>query len=234
MAEPASKIIVIEGKPVYEVRAFYRKEGRAKYISHLDLYRTVQRAFQRAKLPIWFTLGFNPHIYLTYALPLALGYEGVRESFDFRLTEDIPLPEATARLNAAMPEGIVITELLPPVRKADDIQRADYTLEFSMKGLTPLELKAAFDTFAGQPVIETQKHSKKGPRTIDLKPALLQCASAETAKGAMLELTLPAGNRENINPTLLVDAFGKTLNAEPDYHCIRRNRILCADGSEFC
>ena len=125
MAEPASKIIVIEGKPVYEVRAFYRKEGRAKYISHLDLYRTVQRAFQRAKLPIWFTLGFNPHIYLTYALPLALGYEGVRESFDFRLTEDIPLPEAAARLNAAMPEGIVITELLPPVHKADDIQRAD-------------------------------------------------------------------------------------------------------------
>ncbi len=234
MTEPTSKIIVIEGKPVYDVRAFYRKEGRAKYISHLDLYRTVQRAFQRAKLPIWFTLGFNPHIYLTYALPLALGYEGIKESFDFRLTEDLPLPEAAARLNAVMPEGIVITELLPPVRKADDIERADYTLEFSVKGLTPTELKAAFDAFTGQPLIETQKYSKKGPRAIDLKPALLRCVSAETTRGVELGLTLPAGNRENINPTLLVDAFGKTLNVEPDYHRIRRDQILCADGSEFC
>ena len=71
MADYTPKIIVVEGRPVYDIRAFYRKEGRAKYISHLDLYRTVQRAFQRAKLPIWFTLGYNPHIYLTYALPLA-------------------------------------------------------------------------------------------------------------------------------------------------------------------
>ena len=128
MSEPQKKITVIEGKPVYDYRAFYRKEGRAKYISHLDLYRTVQRAFQRAKLPVWYTLGFNPHVYLTYALPLALGYEGVRESFDFRLTEDIPAEEVTRRLNEVMPEGIVILELLPPARKADDIERADYTL----------------------------------------------------------------------------------------------------------
>ena len=46
------KIIVVEGTPVYDIRAFYRKEGRAKYISHLDLYRTIQRSFQRSKLPI--------------------------------------------------------------------------------------------------------------------------------------------------------------------------------------
>ena len=80
-------------------------------------------------------------MYLTYALPLALGYEGVRESFDFRLTEDIPAEEVTRRLNEVMPEGIVILELLPPARKADDIERADYTLEFSMKGVSPEELR---------------------------------------------------------------------------------------------
>ena len=50
------------------------------------------------------------------------------------------MEEAAARLNAAMPEGIVITELAPPVHKADDIEKADYTLEFSMKELSPEEL----------------------------------------------------------------------------------------------
>ncbi len=233
MADYTPKIIVVEGKPVYDIRAFYRKEGRAKYISHLDLYRTVQRAFQRAKLPIWFTLGYNPHIYLTYALPLALGYEGVRESFDFRLTENLPLEETAARLNAAMPEGIVITELRPPVHKADDIERAEYTLEFSVKSMSPAELKASFDAYTAQPVMETEKHTKKGPKVINLKPALLQYASKETDRGVLLSLTLPAGNQENINPTLLVDAFGKARGVEPDYHLIRRDRILCAGGGEF-
>ncbi len=233
MSEPQKKITVIEGKPVYDYRAFYRKEGRAKYISHLDLYRTVQRAFQRAKLPVWYTLGFNPHVYLTYALPLALGYEGVRESFDFRLTEDIPAEEVTRRLNEVMPEGIVILELLPPARKADDIERADYTLEFSMKGVSPEELKAQFDRFTAGEVIETVKHSKKGPKAINLKPALLRCVSKETSRGILLSLTLPAGNRENINPTLLVDAFGKSVGTEPDYRNIRRDRIICGDGSDF-
>lgn len=228
------KIIIVGGKPVYDIRAFYCKEGRAKYISHLDLYRTVQRAFQRSKLPIWFTLGFNPHIYLTYALPLALGYEGVRESFDFRLTEDLPLEEAAARLNAAMPEGIVITELAPPVHKADDIEKADYTLEFSMKELSPEELEKAFTDYISQPAIETQKHTKKGPKTIDLKPSLLRCEVEKTDRGILLSLTLPAGIHENINPTLLIDAFGKAVEKEPDYHAIRRDRILCADGTEFC
>lgn len=232
MAKLEPKITVIEGVPVYDVRAFYHKFGRAKYISHLDLYRTIQRAFQRAKLPIWYTQGFNPHIYLTFALPIALGYEGVNESFDFRLTTDIPLEEATKRLNDAMPEGIVIRAIQPPVRKANDIERADYELTMSCKSLSPEKLSEKISAFLAQDVIETEKRTKKGMKMIDLKPMILaqQVSCLEMVK---LNITLPAGTQVNINPTLLTDAFAKWVDIDLDYHNIRRLKVLCADGTEF-
>ncbi len=232
MAKLEPKITVIEGVPVYDVRAFYHKFGRAKYISHLDLYRTIQRAFQRAKLPIWYTQGFNPHIYLTFALPIALGYEGVNESFDFRLTTDIPLEEATKRLNDAMPEGIVIRAIQPPVRKANDIERADYELTMSCKALPTEQLSEKLTEFLAQDAIETEKRTKKGMKMIDLKPMILaqQVCCLEMVK---LNITLPAGTQVNINPTLLTDAFAKWADIDLDYHNIRRLKVLCADGTEF-
>ena len=75
----------------YTVRAFYRKEGRIKYISHLDMNRCISRDLKRSGLPVWHTLGFNSHIYLTFALPLSLGYESLCDSFDFRLTREMDL-----------------------------------------------------------------------------------------------------------------------------------------------
>lgn len=57
----------------FEYRLVYGKTGRARYISHLDLMRAMQRAFKRADIPLWYTQGFNPHAYLMF--PLALPSE---------------------------------------------------------------------------------------------------------------------------------------------------------------
>ena len=51
-------------------RLLFTKTGRARYISHLDLMRTFQRAFARARIPIKHTEGFNPHPFVSIALPL--------------------------------------------------------------------------------------------------------------------------------------------------------------------
>lgn len=227
------KIIVVEGTPVYDIRAFYRKEGRAKYISHLDLYRTIQRSFQRSKLPIWFTQGFNPHIYLTFALPIALGYEGVEESFDFRLRENLPEEEILSRLNAALPEGIVISRIAAPQKKAEEIEKAEYSLLFSAKDIPTGKLLADFDAFLAQDAILTEKRTKKGPKEIDLKPGIFASKTGLSGDAVALEITLPAGIFQNINPTLLTDAFAAGKGIALDYRLIRRNAVLCKDGSRF-
>ncbi|HBC91420.1 MAG TPA: hypothetical protein DCZ10_00560, partial [Pelotomaculum sp.] len=66
--------------PVY--RMMYAKEGPARYISHLDLLRTFERAARRAGLPIAFTGGFNPHPKIAFAAPLAVGTAGGAEDAD--------------------------------------------------------------------------------------------------------------------------------------------------------
>ena len=92
------------------VRIRFSKTGRAKYISHLDLNRAMIRALRRAEIPLWYTEGFNRHPYVTFAAPLSLGYEGLRECMDFRLEEDMPMEELVSRLNAVMPEGLTVLE----------------------------------------------------------------------------------------------------------------------------
>ncbi len=79
--------------PSVNTRVFFSKTDRAKYISHLDLNRVMQGAIKRAKLPVWYTEGYNPHMYVQFMLPLSLGQEGVREAMD--------LDRKSTRLNSS-------------------------------------------------------------------------------------------------------------------------------------
>lgn len=101
-----------------------------KYISHLDLMRCMTRAIKRAAIPAWYTEGFNPHLFITFALPLTLGVESLCESMDIRLTEEMGFEEVKNRLNVNLPDGIRITNVAVPVYKANDIAFAEYKITF--------------------------------------------------------------------------------------------------------
>ena len=66
------------------VRISFEKKNEASYISLLDLQRVMQRVLKRSGLPVWHTLGFNPHIYMTFACPLSLGQESECECVDVK------------------------------------------------------------------------------------------------------------------------------------------------------
>ena len=104
-------------KDYYDVRAVFKKTGRAIYISHLDLMRVMQRTFKRAKLPVWFTKGYNPHIYLMFALPLSLGVSSECELMDFGIdisAGELDYEDIKNRLNQVLPEGLEIVKLYEP------------------------------------------------------------------------------------------------------------------------
>ena len=88
------------------VRVWFEKKGAVRYISHLDLTRNMARGLKLSGLPVWYTEGFNPRIYMTYAMPLSLGVCGERECMDIRLTEEVPYSELTVRLNTCLPRGL--------------------------------------------------------------------------------------------------------------------------------
>ena len=90
------------------VRISFEKKNEASYISLLDLQRVMQRVLKRSGLPVWHTLGFNPHIYMTFACPLSLGQESECECVDVKTEAEKLriLPSGRPTLNAIMPTGI--------------------------------------------------------------------------------------------------------------------------------
>ena len=89
-----------------KLRLRFEKTGRAIYISHLDLMRTMQRVFLRADCPLKYSEGFNPHALISILLPLSVGVGSVCELMDFQLREEVDLAALPERLTAVMPEGI--------------------------------------------------------------------------------------------------------------------------------
>jgi radical SAM-linked protein len=206
------------------MRIFFRKTGRAKYISHLDLQRTMQRALKRAKLPVWETEGFNPHIYLTFALPLSLGIESLCESFDIKMTEEIPSDEIRDRLNAALNDDLRVNKAAEPIYKHTEIQKAEYEIITAGDGV-PLEKIAEF---LSQNEIIITKKSKKGETQIDLKP-LIELKAVSDGK---ITLLLPAGTGLNINPMQVISAYGAFIGEELQAN-ITRTAVFCAGGEAF-
>ena len=111
-------------------RLLFSKTGRAKYISHLDLMRTFQRAFTRAGIEIKHTQGFHKHPFVSIALPLSLGYSSQCEILEFGLVGGATAEEVPARLTAAMPEGIIIHQCYPAERKLKELAYVNYIINF--------------------------------------------------------------------------------------------------------
>ena len=117
------------------VRISFEKKNEASYISLLDLQRVMQRVLKRSGLPVWHTLGFNPHIYMTFACPLSLGQESECECVDVKTEAEAPdFEQWKVALNAIMPAGIVITHVGPVQMKADLIAYACYRITYPAQG----------------------------------------------------------------------------------------------------
>ena len=209
------------------IRVRFSKLGRARFISHLDLNRCMARAVRRADIPLWYTQGFNPHPYITFALPLSIFYGGEREVMDARLDTEMPLDEVKRRLNAQMPEGIEITEVCDPVMKASDVGFARYAIRCEFDGATADKLRALCGGLLAQPEIVIEKVTKHGVREVDIKPYLPpEAAGFRTEDGAVsFEAVLPASCTENLNPSCFAAALLKYAEVTPDFEQITRTEI---------
>ncbi len=213
------------------VRATFEKCGRAKYISHLDLNRCMLRTFRRSGLPVWYTEGFNPHPYYSFALALSLGFESRCEILDFNLNDEMPFDEIRERLNAVMPEGMSIVKVAEQKQKITAIAKAEYT--FSLVSNDTDKLFSDVQALMSSPEILIEKKTKKGFKTVDIKPDLevLACEKSDTSVNMIMRL--PAGTQTNYNPTLFIEALKQMTDTGFEVRDIRRTAILCADDSVF-
>lgn len=235
MAQPKNQNLVIER---FDCRLVFAKEGRARYISHLDLMRTMQRAIKRSRIPIWYTQGFNPHAYLMFPLALPLGTDSRVEILDIALTEDLALDDVVSQLNASMPEGLYFLSAVRPVMKHTDIAFAEYEISV----VPDIDAQTAYERFTefiSQEVIETEKKSKpkKGRkpkvRFVDIKPDIHLLDSGVRDDRLYISLRLPAGSERNLNTSAVLDAFCAFSGIEIAEIYTKRTKILTANGEIF-
>ena len=211
-------------------RLRFSKEGRAKYISHLDLMRTFPRAFLRAGLNVKQTEGFNQHSFVSIALPLSLGYTSGCELLEFELLDDIPLEEVPARMNAVLPEGLRVDECYCSELPAKKIAWTDWELELEFDSGVPESAAADFLSLYAAPSLVIEKPSKKAKRgftEIDLIP-MIRDLQLEPAGERMLRLRARlAAQNPGLNPELLITT-ARALCPDfcPDFVRCRRVEVL--------
>ena len=214
------------------LRVFFEKRGRVKYISHLDSMRAFTRALGRSGLPLWHTEGFNPHLYITFALPLPLGCEAVCESFDVRLTEEIDSTEAVRRINECLPPGFRALRAAMPVNKPTVIEWADYEICMQYESGAEKAMSAMQD-FPLSSSIEVMKRTKKGESLIDIKPHMNLLDLKHDDGSLTITVRLAAGTNLNIGAALFLDAFYGYFGEKPTLSNITRLRLLDKDLCEF-
>lgn len=190
------------------------------------------RIFRRSGLPVWYTEGFNPHPYYSFALALSLGFESSCEILDFNITDDsMTMDEIRDRLNKVMPKDMGIVSVKPQKLKITEIAKAEYAVSLASENTE--KLLADVQALMNSDEIFVEKKTKRGFKQVDIKPdtELVECEK----NGAFLEivLRLPAGTQTNYNPTLFLDAL-KNAGSQPfTVEIIRRTGILCKNNEIF-
>ena len=216
------------------VRLWFKKDGLAVYISHLDMNRCMTRAVRRAEIPLWYTEGFNPHPYMTFLMPLPLGQEGRREPLDIRIEGEMSFEEIGERLNSVMPGGIEIVEVREPVCKSNEIAAAEYeiTAEFLSTGEAEGFASGAQSIIDGGE-LNAEKRSKKGIKTVNLCEMVRSFDAKADGKCVFIRTVLAAGNTVNLNADLLIGSLLSEFVAQTEKTSIVRTRLLREDLSDF-
>ena len=216
------------------VRVWFKKMGMSRYVSHLDLMRAMTRSVRRAGVPLWYTEGYNPHPYLTFALPLSLGMESLYESLDMRLEGENTNAQIFEMLKGAMPPGIEIVSVDDPVDDPKTIAYGEFDLLFDCDDSK--ELSALIEDMLSKDELIVQKLGKQGRKKvlkdINLIEHLKEVKLTSTANRVKLTVVFPAGSTTNINPTLLSDEIVKQAGGDIASFVVRK-RLMKADMENF-
>ena len=215
--------------------AAYQKGQQIAMISHLDIQRTLQRAFRRANLPLLYSGGFNPHPQFSFATAAATGMSSDCEWFDVELSQDIEPEEFMQRANAVMPLGMRISGAFvapePFGSLSAKLRAAQYRVSFQFEEpMTKEKLDETLEAMlAGEIII--QKRTKGGIKPVDMRPYILR-VSVEQVEGEQAAL-LVLGKLQadgGLRVDAFIDALLERLDAHGAYEIHRMNLYFAEDG----
>lgn len=211
------------------VRVFYKKHSELRFVSHLDMNRFMPRIIRKTNIPVWYTEGFNSHIYLNFALPLSLGFESDYEAMDLKVIDDDYSNEQIKKeLNSVMPASIEIIDVCEPLFKVGKIAFAEFIISFEDEG----EYSDCLKKFLSSTSITVLKRTKKGAmKQMELSDKIKSFEIISDVN-TLLKIVLSAGN-DNVNPILLLNAFEEFLRKKLADYSIKRTMLYTEDMEIF-
>lgn len=198
----------------------YSIRGDLRFISHHDTLRLFQRALRRAKVPLRYSQGFNPHPKLSIPLPRPVGVASQAEAIVVELEEPIDPQPFLASLREQMPthlELTAISPLDPGQRPQPDLVR--YRLETPDEDTKMLEQRAM--SLLGESVLMIERSSPKwrNNKELDVRPYIEDIR----VEAGFVEMVLRVTGSGSVKPAEVGRLLG--LGGEPINHRISRLEV---------
>lgn len=217
-----------------KLRLLFVKEAQASYISHLDLLRTIQRAFPRTELEIRHSQGYHPHPIISIVLPLPVGQSSDCELLDFEVTQTTDGSGIAEKLNTGMPCGLRVLDCYEAKRPVRELVylRADLELEYD-NGVAIDAAQQLTELFGREQLIIQKRTKRKEMVDVDIAP-MIQSVSLEQDEHTVRGTVVVQAQNPGLNPQLLERAIANYLpELMPDFTRVRRREFLDADGNIF-
>lgn len=216
--------------------AVYHKAEAARFISHLDILRALQRAFRRAGLPLRYSDGFNPHPELSFASALATGMTSDAEWFEVELTQDMNPETFVSAVNPVMPRGLSVSdarEMPAGIKTLTSCTRAaEYRITISTEQEFEKYLleKTLHGLLSGEIIVN--KRTKSGIKPVDIRPQVLKAIVEGIEKDTLTlrvlgQLQADGGLRAELFAGALLDR----LDAQGSVRIHRTAMFFDSDGS---
>lgn len=167
-----------------KLRLRYAKRGPARFTSHRDFGRALERALRRAEIPMAYSSGFNPHPRISYASPSPTSASSEAEYVELGLSQVCDPAKVVAALNEVLPQGFEMLDAADAVKASlgDLLQASDW--EVRLVGADPEVLRAAVAELLSRDEATVERMTKRGLRSFDARAAILSLTVAED--GALL------------------------------------------------
>lgn len=166
-----------EGPPpppaVQKLRIRYARVGRLRFSSSRDFARALERALRRSGVPMAFSAGFHPHPKISYAGAAPTGAASEAEYFEISVTERVDPERVRAALDASLPEGLDILEVVEagPGSLAERLQASEWEIGFP--GTDPQVVRDAVTRLMAVESAPVTRTFKNGPKTFDARAAIV-------------------------------------------------------------
>ncbi|MEA4960475.1 TIGR03936 family radical SAM-associated protein [Lutispora sp.] len=199
------------------MRLKFIKGRETKYISHLDLLRTFQRALRRAHIPMAYSGGFNPHPEMSFASALGVGLTSMGEYLDIGVNEEISGEDVIMRLNAVLPVGLRVENAVVLKEKPRSgmalVSHARYNIYLRFE--KDIDIEDCLRSFLAQDnILAVKQQPKKDFKTIeiDIKPMIREIKALSQGGGeVVLDCVLSSGSKANLKPELMLQALKKQI-----------------------